>query len=195
MPGSKVSRAVQPRLHASRKYRYIRQFDTQCKIIVSSALPSPVSNSPTPKILEFTILLTASLGILGKRTPDPHNVLPPASRWPTCSVSRCPRPHIADSAANSRRCRGYATEVLRQLNDERDLHDLSRDELVERLTHYYAEINAVHPFREATGAHSAPSCVSSPGRWYRLTWKHLDSKRWSTLRSAAPRERTSRCEI
>jgi cell filamentation protein len=32
---------------------------------------------------------------------------------------------------------GYATEVLRQLSDERHLHDLPRDGFAERLTHYF----------------------------------------------------------
>ena len=42
--------------------------------------------------------------------------------------------------------------MLRQLNDERHLHDLPRDEFAAQLTHYYAEINAVHPFLRRTGA-------------------------------------------
>ena len=50
---------------------------------------------------------------------------------------------------------GYTTKVLRQLNDEQHLHDLSRDEFAERLTHYYAEINAVHPFRRGQRARTA----------------------------------------
>ncbi len=42
----------------------------------------------------------------------------------------------------------YLTDVLRHLADERHLRGLARDRFADRLTHYYAEINAVHPFRE-----------------------------------------------
>lgn len=45
----------------------------------------------------------------------------------------------------------YATTVLCDLAKEQHLGGLSRDAFVERLTHYYAEINAVHPFREGKG--------------------------------------------
>ncbi|HEX5853803.1 MAG TPA: Fic family protein [Solirubrobacteraceae bacterium] len=38
-----------------------------------------------------------------------------------------------------------------QLAEERHLAGLSRDPFASRLTHYYAEINAVHPFREGNG--------------------------------------------
>jgi cell filamentation protein len=45
----------------------------------------------------------------------------------------------------------YASETLRQLAGERHLQSLSRDQFADRLTHYYAEINAVHPFRDGNG--------------------------------------------
>jgi cell filamentation protein len=72
---------------------------------------------------------------------------------------------------------GYATEVLRQLNDERHLHDLPRDEFAARLTHYYAEINAVHPFREGNGrAQRAFLRQLALDAGHTLAWEHLDSK-------------------
>jgi cell filamentation protein len=45
----------------------------------------------------------------------------------------------------------YLTGVLSDLANEDRLHGLERDEFVTRLVHYYAEINAVHPFREGNG--------------------------------------------
>lgn len=66
---------------------------------------------------------------------------------------------------------GYATEILLQLNDERYLTDLPRDEFAERITHYYAEINAVHPFREGNGrAQRAFLRQLAPDAGYTLAW-------------------------
>jgi len=45
----------------------------------------------------------------------------------------------------------YLTGVLSDLAKEDRLRGLERDEFVERLAYYYAEINAVHPFREGNG--------------------------------------------
>jgi hypothetical protein len=89
----------------------------------------------------------------------------------------------------------YVTNVLDQIAGEKHLSGLSRDQFAERLIHYYAEINAVHPFREATGAHSAPFYASSP---WMLAIPSLGStwtrKRLSSLRGAASRAMTCRCE-
>jgi cell filamentation protein len=46
---------------------------------------------------------------------------------------------------------GYATNVFGQLAGERHLCGLRRDQFADRITHYYAEINAVHPFRDGNG--------------------------------------------
>jgi cell filamentation protein len=45
----------------------------------------------------------------------------------------------------------YAAKVFEALTRERYLRGLVRDEFVERLTHYFAEVNAIHPFREGNG--------------------------------------------
>jgi cell filamentation protein len=45
----------------------------------------------------------------------------------------------------------YATTLFGQLAGEGYLHGLPRDQFADRLTHYYAEINAVHPFRDGNG--------------------------------------------
>ncbi len=45
----------------------------------------------------------------------------------------------------------YAAEMFRQLADEKHLRDLPRGRFVDRIAHFYAEVNAVHPFREGNG--------------------------------------------
>lgn len=45
----------------------------------------------------------------------------------------------------------YATEVFDGLAKERYLCGLRREAFVDRLTHYFAEVNAIHPFREGNG--------------------------------------------
>jgi cell filamentation protein len=45
----------------------------------------------------------------------------------------------------------YAGTVFGELADDKHLRGLPRERFVDRFTHYYAEINAVHPFREGNG--------------------------------------------
>lgn len=45
----------------------------------------------------------------------------------------------------------YSAEVFGALAKERHLRGLPRDGFVDRLTHYFAEVNAIHPFREGNG--------------------------------------------
>jgi cell filamentation protein len=72
---------------------------------------------------------------------------------------------------------GYASEVLRQLADERHLRGLPRDRFANRLTHYYAEINAVHPFREGNGrAQRAFLRQLALDAGHALAWEHLDAE-------------------
>jgi cell filamentation protein len=71
----------------------------------------------------------------------------------------------------------YATDVLRRLADERHLRELSREPFAERLTHYYAEINAVHPFRDGNGrAQRAFLRQLALDAGHSLAWEHLDSQ-------------------
>jgi cell filamentation protein len=46
---------------------------------------------------------------------------------------------------------GYASSTFEQLAREKHLHGLTRDAFVDRLTHYFADVNAIHPFREGNG--------------------------------------------
>ena len=45
----------------------------------------------------------------------------------------------------------YALSTFAELAREKHLRGLSRDEFADRLTHYLAEVNAMHPFREGNG--------------------------------------------
>lgn len=45
----------------------------------------------------------------------------------------------------------YSTEVFGELVKERYLRGLPRDGFLSRLTHYFAEVNAIYPFREGNG--------------------------------------------
>jgi cell filamentation protein len=83
------------------------------------------------------------------------------------------------------RIEGYASEVLQQLAAERHLRGLPRDRFADRLTHYYAEINAVHPFREGNGrAQRALLRQLALDAGHALAWEHLDAE---TLVSASQR--------
>ncbi len=44
-----------------------------------------------------------------------------------------------------------AADIFRSLHGEGLLRGLSRDAFTERLTYYFGEVNAVHPFREGNG--------------------------------------------
>jgi cell filamentation protein len=45
----------------------------------------------------------------------------------------------------------YAADLFTALDREHHLRGLPRDRFVERVTHYLAEVNALHPFREGNG--------------------------------------------
>jgi cell filamentation protein len=71
----------------------------------------------------------------------------------------------------------YIAEVLRRLAGEEHLFGLRRDQFAERLTHYYAEINAVHPFREGNGrTQRAFLRQFALDAGHTLAWEHLDSQ-------------------
>jgi cell filamentation protein len=52
----------------------------------------------------------------------------------------------------------YSTELFGQLRAEGHLRELGRGPFVDRLAHYVAEINAVHPFREGNGRAQRAFC-------------------------------------
>ncbi|WP_053718950.1 Fic/DOC family protein [Saccharothrix sp. NRRL B-16348] len=63
------------------------------------------------------------------------------------------RVNIGKSAlfAAWRQIEPYAIGVFDDLKKERYLRGLPRDAFLDRFTHYFAEVNAVHPFREGNG--------------------------------------------
>lgn len=72
------------------------------------------------------------------------------------------------------RIESYANEMFRLLADERHLRELTRDQFADRLTHYHAEINAVHPFREGNGrAQRAFLRQLALDAGHTLAWEHL----------------------
>lgn len=54
----------------------------------------------------------------------------------------------------------YSGEVFNALGKERFLRNLLREDFIARLTHYFAEVNAIHPFREGYGRAQRASSVS-----------------------------------
>jgi cell filamentation protein len=72
----------------------------------------------------------------------------------------------------------YLTTLFADLARENRLHGLGFEQFVERLTHYYAEINAVHPFREGNGrAQRAFLGQITKGAGHPIAWVHLDAER------------------
>ncbi|AHI01370.1 Fic family protein [Kutzneria viridogrisea] len=63
------------------------------------------------------------------------------------------RVDIARSAAFAhwRHIRSYGELLLGRLREEQLLTGLGRDEFLDRFTHYFSEVNALHPFREGNG--------------------------------------------
>jgi len=56
-----------------------------------------------------------------------------------------------DSASGVLHIEAYSAEVFGALARERYLRGLPRDSFLDRLAHYFAEVNAIHPFREGNG--------------------------------------------
>jgi cell filamentation protein len=73
---------------------------------------------------------------------------------------------------------GYAQDVFAELAKERHLVGLDREAFVERLTHYHAEMYAVHPFREGN-TRSLRTFLGqlAAAAGHRVDWEHLDHKR------------------
>jgi cell filamentation protein len=69
----------------------------------------------------------------------------------------------------------YGKEVFRALAAERCLAGPDRDRFVDRLAHYLAEVNALHPFREGNGrTQRAFFAQLAADAGYRLDWQLID---------------------
>jgi cell filamentation protein len=73
--------------------------------------------------------------------------------------------HIAD----------YAQGIFAELSNERHLVGLDREAFLDRLTHYHAEMYAVHPFREGN-TRSLRTFLGqlAAAAGHRVDWEHLD---------------------
>jgi cell filamentation protein len=70
---------------------------------------------------------------------------------------------------------GYARDVFAKLGEERHLVGLDREAFLDRLTHYHAEMYAVHPFREGN-TRSLRTFLGqlAAAAGHRVDWEHLD---------------------
>jgi cell filamentation protein len=82
----------------------------------------------------------------------------------------------------------YATEVFGQLADEKHLRGLPRDRFVDRVTHYFAEVNAIHPFREGNGRTQRAFFhqLAREAGWP-INWSGLETERNTTASIASLR--------
>lgn len=72
----------------------------------------------------------------------------------------------------------YGAEIFDRLADENHLLGLDRETFVTRLTHYFADVNALHPFREGNGrAQRAFFAQLAADTGYRLDWQVIDAQR------------------
>ena len=71
----------------------------------------------------------------------------------------------------------YAQGIFAELAKERHLVGLDRGAFLERLTHYHAEMYAVHPFREGN-TRSLRTFLGqlAAAAGHRVDWEHLDHK-------------------
>lgn len=73
---------------------------------------------------------------------------------------------------------GYAQGIFAQLAREDRLQGLDRAAFVERLTHYHAEMYAVHPFREGNTRSLRAFLGQLAGEaGHQIAWEHLDHER------------------
>ena len=70
--------------------------------------------------------------------------------------------------------------LMQSLEDEEWLQGLGKEEFIERLAHYYCEINVLHPFRIGNGIAQRiffEQIALHAG--YRLDWRGVDPENWS----------------
>jgi len=72
----------------------------------------------------------------------------------------------------------YLTGVFAELAGADHLRGLARQVFLEQITHYHAELNAAHPFREGNGrAQRAFLGQLARDAGYRLAWQRLERER------------------
>jgi cell filamentation protein len=79
---------------------------------------------------------------------------------------------------------GYAQGIFVELAREDRLKGLDRTAFLERLTHYHAEMYAVHPFREGNTRSLRTFLGQLAGETgHHIAWEHLDHARARSTRS------------
>ncbi|WP_369789516.1 putative adenosine monophosphate-protein transferase Fic [Rouxiella sp. WC2420] len=76
--------------------------------------------------------------------------------------------------------------LMQGLEDEDYLVGLPREELCERLAHYYSEINLLHPFRYGSGRAQRiffEQLLTHAG--YAIDWSKVENQRWIDANKAA----------
>lgn len=98
--------------------------------------------------------------------------------WIAKTDAFCPPQHIES----------YAAAVFGSLAKEHHLRGLDRAAFVERVTHYFAEVNAIHPFREGNGRTQRAFFrqLSSRAGWA-IDWTALDPEENVTASAASLR--------
>jgi cell filamentation protein len=95
--------------------------------------------------------------------------------YPWAGEIRVVRIARTDSFCLPQHIAAYSAEVFAELAKERHLRGLSRESFVDRLTHYLAEVNAIHPFREGNGRTQRAFFrqLSYEAGWH-IDWSNLD---------------------
>jgi len=78
--------------------------------------------------------------------------------------------------ANADMVKQAAATLFRGLHDEDLLRQLPRDQYVQRLVHYYSEINVLHPFREGNGRTQRTFFSQlAAAEGYHFAWERIDT--------------------
>ncbi|WHU84574.1 putative adenosine monophosphate-protein transferase Fic [Pantoea agglomerans pv. betae] len=75
--------------------------------------------------------------------------------------------------------------LMAALEEEKGLADLPRDAFIERIAHYYCEINMLHPFRHGNGRAQRiffEQLALHAG--YLLSWEETDAESWKAANQA-----------
>jgi cell filamentation protein len=71
-----------------------------------------------------------------------------------------------------------AEAIFRSLHNENFLRGMTRDSFLDRLTYFFGEVNAIHPFREGNGRTQRAffeQLANDAG--FSLNWRRLDARR------------------
>lgn len=118
-----------------------------------------ISNPEHLRVVEADLTL-AALADLGTRTlPGSYDLTHLRSfhreifgdLYPWAGEIRVVRIAKSDPFCLPQHIEAYSAEVFAALAKERCLRGMPRDGFLDRLAHYFAEVNAIHPFREGNG--------------------------------------------